>query len=102
MRESRLKSPGLVRYFRRRLSQRRAQTNGLYVVISLAEYRVITHYVGPILLQYDENTQEITLLPEHGLPPHSDEDQVQLDVDRSFVYYPECKAALVFTSTFHC
>jgi hypothetical protein len=25
------------------------------------------------------------------MPPHGDEEQVQLDVNRSFVYYPNCK-----------
>lgn len=25
------------------------------------------------------------------LPPHSEEGQVQLDVDRAFVYYPDCE-----------
>ncbi|KAL3478771.1 rab-GTPase-TBC domain-containing protein [Aspergillus californicus] len=44
----------------------------------------------PILLQCDQDAQESILVPEHDLPPHSDEDQVQLDVNRSFVYYPEC------------
>ncbi|KAL6231620.1 hypothetical protein BDW75DRAFT_219727 [Aspergillus navahoensis] len=43
----------------------------------------------PILLQSDKDTQN-TLLPDSGLPPHRDEEQVQLDVNRSFVYYPEC------------
>ncbi|KAL4985546.1 rab-GTPase-TBC domain-containing protein [Aspergillus falconensis] len=43
----------------------------------------------PILLQSDKDTQN-TLSPESGLPPHPDEEQVQLDVNRSFVYYPEC------------
>ncbi|KAL2826811.1 rab-GTPase-TBC domain-containing protein [Aspergillus cavernicola] len=44
----------------------------------------------PILLQCDQSARESTLLPEHDLPPHGDEEQVQLDVNRSFVYYPEC------------
>lgn len=33
--------------------------------------------------------------PDYGswktLPPHSEEGQVQLDVDRAFVYYPDCE-----------
>ncbi|KAL4975090.1 rab-GTPase-TBC domain-containing protein [Aspergillus desertorum] len=45
--------------------------------------------VWPILLQSDKDTQ-IKLSPGSGLPPHRDEEQVQLDVNRSFVYYPEC------------
>ncbi|KAL4793605.1 rab-GTPase-TBC domain-containing protein [Aspergillus venezuelensis] len=43
----------------------------------------------PILLQYDKSTQS-ELSPEGELPPHRDEEQVQLDVHRAFVYYPEC------------
>ncbi|KAL4922733.1 rab-GTPase-TBC domain-containing protein [Aspergillus aurantiobrunneus] len=43
----------------------------------------------PILLQCDRDTQS-TLSPERDLPPHRDEEQVKLDVNRSFVYYPEC------------
>ncbi|KAL4911286.1 hypothetical protein BDW74DRAFT_142710 [Aspergillus multicolor] len=43
----------------------------------------------PILLQYDKGIQK-PLLPESDLPPHRDEEQVQLDVNRSFVYYPDC------------
>ena len=29
--------------------------------------------------------------PWQSLPRHRDEDQVQLDVDRSFIYYPDSK-----------
>ncbi|KAI9375702.1 rab-GTPase-TBC domain-containing protein [Aspergillus egyptiacus] len=43
----------------------------------------------PILLHCDQNAEE-ALMPEYDLPPHGDEEQVQLDVNRSFVYYPEC------------
>ncbi|KAL4997334.1 rab-GTPase-TBC domain-containing protein [Aspergillus recurvatus] len=43
----------------------------------------------PILLQSDKDTHN-TLSPESVLPPHRDEEQIQLDVNRSFVYYPEC------------
>ncbi|KAL2848083.1 rab-GTPase-TBC domain-containing protein [Aspergillus pseudoustus] len=44
----------------------------------------------PILLQFDDHAKGDALSPEHGMPPHNDEEQVQLDVNRSFVYYPEC------------
>ncbi|KAL4871609.1 hypothetical protein BDV12DRAFT_164061 [Aspergillus spectabilis] len=44
----------------------------------------------PILLQCHKSTQEDALSPVSDLPPHRDEEQVQLDVNRSFVYYPEC------------
>ncbi|KAL4752352.1 hypothetical protein BDW72DRAFT_171659 [Aspergillus terricola var. indicus] len=43
----------------------------------------------PILLQSDNDAESI-LSTESSLPPHRDEEQVQLDVKRSFVYYPEC------------
>ncbi|KAL4937184.1 hypothetical protein BDV06DRAFT_203419 [Aspergillus oleicola] len=43
----------------------------------------------PILLQHEKSTQS-TLSPQGDLPPHRDEEQVQLDVHRAFVYYPEC------------
>ncbi|THC99402.1 hypothetical protein EYZ11_001126 [Aspergillus tanneri] len=44
-------------------------------------------YLGPILLQCDRDPD---LGAWNNLPPHVDEDQVQLDVNRSFVYYPNC------------
>ncbi|KAJ5934316.1 hypothetical protein N7466_003863 [Penicillium verhagenii] len=42
----------------------------------------------PILLQSDRGSQNDSLVPSDELPPHTDEEQVQLDVNRSFVYYP--------------
>ncbi|KAJ5601310.1 hypothetical protein N7510_010844 [Penicillium lagena] len=42
----------------------------------------------PLLLQCGDNTRHDDLKPLDELPRHVDEDQVQLDVDRSFVYYP--------------
>ncbi|PTU20594.1 hypothetical protein P175DRAFT_0438011 [Aspergillus ochraceoroseus IBT 24754] len=47
----------------------------------------------PILLQCDDNVTESNLLSSDELPPHVDEEQVQLDVNRSFVYYPKCKCS---------
>ncbi|KAL3461484.1 rab-GTPase-TBC domain-containing protein [Aspergillus heterothallicus] len=44
----------------------------------------------PILIQSDNDQKEDALSPEDDLLPHGDEEQVQLDVNRSFVYYPEC------------
>ncbi|KAL2799349.1 putative GTPase activator protein [Aspergillus keveii] len=44
----------------------------------------------PILLQFDKHAQRDALSSEDGMPPHGDEEQVQLDVNRSFVYYPNC------------
>lgn len=53
----------------------------------------LTIYIGPLLLGCDG--QDGTGKPEDSgridwkeLPKHEDEDQVQLDVDRSFIYYP--------------
>ncbi|KAL4929472.1 TBC domain-containing protein [Aspergillus undulatus] len=43
----------------------------------------------PILLQCEKSTQS-SLSPEGDLSPHRDEEQVQLDVHRAFVYYPKC------------
>ncbi|KAJ5364043.1 uncharacterized protein N7496_009756 [Penicillium cataractarum] len=42
----------------------------------------------PIFLQCDANSQLEDLKPLNDLPRHADEDQVQLDVNRAFVYYP--------------
>lgn len=49
-------------------------------------------WVGPILLgsppgdDDDGDSSETTAW--RGLPRHKDEDQVQLDVNRAFIYYP--------------
>ncbi|KAL4891628.1 rab-GTPase-TBC domain-containing protein [Aspergillus ambiguus] len=45
----------------------------------------------PILLHSDRGQD--TTVEWDNLPPHADEDQVQLDVNRSFVYYPHCPEA---------
>lgn len=52
---------------------------------------------GPILLGYaPDASKESAPAPSNGsqvpwqkLPPHRDEYQVQLDVERSFIYYPD-------------
>jgi hypothetical protein len=49
--------------------------------------------VGPLLLGYASSDGYIKLEDEgidswKLLPWHRDEDQVRLDVDRSFIYYP--------------
>ncbi|KAJ5309633.1 Cytochrome 61 [Penicillium atrosanguineum] len=46
----------------------------------------------PILLQCDESTRLDDSKPLKDQSRHLDEDQVQLDVDRSFVYYPSAPA----------
>lgn len=47
--------------------------------------------LGPILLQCNQGRQHEALTAWKELPQHRDEDQVQLDVNRSFVYYPDGK-----------
>lgn len=44
---------------------------------------------GPILLGYSPENQQEAVTEWASLGRHRDEDQVQLDVNRSFVYYPE-------------
>lgn len=47
---------------------------------------------GPILLGYDSEKEELKGdQPDwKALPRHGDEDQIKLDVNRSFIYYPQC------------
>ncbi|KAF4159953.1 hypothetical protein CNMCM6069_000459 [Aspergillus lentulus] len=44
----------------------------------------------PIFLRSDRDVQVSNFASWEDLPSHGDEDQVQLDVNRSFVYYPQC------------
>lgn len=44
---------------------------------------------GPILLRCDEQRQQFDMVPSNELLRHADEEQVELDVNRSFVYYPK-------------
>lgn len=44
----------------------------------------------PIFLRSDRDVQDSNFASWEDLPSHGDEDQVQLDVNRSFVYYPQC------------
>ncbi|KAH8700453.1 putative TBC domain protein [Talaromyces proteolyticus] len=46
----------------------------------------------PILLGDNHQAEDLAAQPLNwvDLPKHGDEDQVKLDVDRSFVYYPHC------------
>ena len=46
------------------------------------------HSVGSLLLGATPSDLELVQKPWQELPRHKDEDQVKLDVDRSFVYYP--------------
>lgn len=52
---------------------------------------------GPLLLGGTEATEEEKvklkdMKPWRSLAAHRDEDQVRLDVDRSFIYYPDSKS----------
>jgi TBC1 domain family member 20 len=51
-----------------------------------------TDSTGPILIGSDADVEGKTEVDLPGswkqLPPHRDEEQVQLDVNRAFVYYP--------------
>ncbi|KAK2872058.1 hypothetical protein FQN49_002591 [Arthroderma sp. PD_2] len=51
----------------------------------------IRRQAWPILQGYDQTSQSKELPPLSELPSHGDEDQVKLDVNRSFVYYPNYK-----------
>ncbi|KAG5294594.1 GTPase activating protein gyp10 [Histoplasma ohiense] len=46
----------------------------------------------PILLGYDPNSNHLTGSEWTKMPVHDDEEQVKLDVDRSFVHYPNCQS----------
>ncbi|OQE38907.1 hypothetical protein PENCOP_c007G06212 [Penicillium coprophilum] len=43
----------------------------------------------PVLLRCDEQRQQSDTVPHTELLRHADEEQVELDVNRSFVYYPK-------------
>lgn len=61
------------------------------IIQSLYLFRNSHHYdLGPILLGYDPNSNHLTGSEWTKMPVHDDEEQVKLDVDRSFVHYPNC------------
>lgn len=58
--------------------------------------------LGPLLLGYVNNNIDIkggvsSAESWKELPTHRDENQVQLDVDRSFIYYPNGASWLLVT-----
>ena len=54
----------------------------------------LTSYLGPVLLGYASKIDGIDALRSwRDLPRHKDEDQVGLDVNRSFIYYPQSMTA---------
>lgn len=61
------------------------------IIQSLYLFRNSHHHdLGPILLGYDPNSNHLTGSEWTKMPVHDDEEQVKLDVDRSFVHYPNC------------
>jgi TBC1 domain family member 20 len=61
---------------------------------------------GPLLLGYSSQDSDVKSETEEReswkkLLKHRDEDQVQLDVNRSFIYYPNGTSLLAFTVTYH-
>jgi hypothetical protein len=56
---------------------------------------------GPILLGCEQplSTADISGTSWKALPRHRDEDQVQLDVNRAFVYYPNGNVLRLSSST---
>lgn len=56
----------------------------------------LTIFVGPLLLGYNARDSGLPnkYSSSRGLPRHKDEDQVELDVNRSFIYYPKSKNIL--------
>lgn len=54
--------------------------------------------LGPILLGSGTKTkiEACSSQPWRELPRHKDEDQVGLDVHRSFIYYPKSNHTFVF------
>jgi TBC1 domain family member 20 len=68
-------------------------------------------FPGPVLLGVQKETtaglsgkeQRVAQKEEsrwQDLPPHKDEDQVDLDVKRSFVYYPRGKSTIMVRHDF--
>ncbi|KAJ5678809.1 hypothetical protein N7462_007053 [Penicillium macrosclerotiorum] len=74
--------------------QRACDTRNLEALVSYAtsEGGLLEDYLRqrawPIFLQCDEKSHHDDLKPLEDLPRHADEDQVELDVNRSFIYYP--------------
>lgn len=75
---------------------RRLASESLYVSIHLyhplCNTLLTLNLEGPILLGYGRDQRsgnaQTASTTWKSLPRHSDEDQVRLDVDRAFVYYP--------------
>jgi TBC1 domain family member 20 len=65
-----------------------------YTLFPLQPVLRLHSIAGPLLLGIVENAEDEKdgspdTRPWRSLPPHRDEDQVRLDVDRSFIYYPD-------------
>ena len=58
---------------------------------------LLTLFLGPILLGCGNDTSGDSTVSWRNFPAHADEEQVQRDVDRAFVYYPDsgfCKTVV--------
>ena len=53
---------------------------------------LLTLRLGPILLGCANDTNDDSTVSWRDLPAHADEEQVQRDVDRAFVYYPNSES----------
>ena len=55
--------------------------------------------LGPILLGYnkDSSDESHSSTSWKALPRHKDEDQVELDVNRSFIYYPKGRPSVTLS-----
>lgn len=86
------------------INQTNLKESSIFAAIEMKDYKILQYLsktksgiindklrceVWPILLGVDllESTSVVT--DWRSLPPHKDEDQVGLDVERSFVYYPQ-------------
>lgn len=59
------------------------------ITILKAGWALMISITGPVLLRCDEELRQTDTIPGIKCSRHADEDQVELDVNRSFVYYPK-------------
>lgn len=64
-------------------------------ILTISHLDWLTTEIGPILLGYEKKHLETSDSDSswQRLPQHKDESQVELDVNRSFVYYPKSTIA---------
>lgn len=74
----------------------------MYVVDHQRSPAWLTLYLGPVLLGCPSKPNSAgTLRSWRDLPRHKDEDQVRLDVNRSFIYYPQSTTAQTLYEVLH-